>query len=196
MSATHECRTPISQRWFILYGPTVVNVRHDQFTLMMTMWATAVAEIAVARRANQCGWWSTSFMLSCEKNAGATSPRQRNGWCRPTAADHNGRCTSRGRRRGWRGLAQLHRSAVVLYTAMVWCAGYSGAAGRRRLGGAQYVGAMASTKSRRRERGTSNAKASPHSVGCDEAMLSATKIASSSPPGTRQRDAIHLVVPS
>ena len=86
--------------------------------------------------------------------------------------------------RGWRGLAQLHRSAVVLYTAMVWCAGYSGAAGRRRLGGGQYVGAMTSTKPRRRERGTSNAKASPHSVGRrGEAMLSATKIAPSSPLG-------------
>ena len=32
------CVAPISRRWFILYGPTVVDVRHDQFILMMTIW--------------------------------------------------------------------------------------------------------------------------------------------------------------
>ena len=78
VSATHEYRTPIRRRWFILYGLTVADVRHDKFTLMMTVWATTIAVVAVATwrggQTSAARGQRASFMLSCVKIAGATSP--------------------------------------------------------------------------------------------------------------------------
>ena len=122
------CVAPISRRWFILYGPTVVDVRHDQFILMMTIWATAVAVMTVARRRQRnpettdkpvrqvVNELHAQLREECRCDLSAATKWEMPSDCGGARRTVHQSESEASWQRRWRGLAQLHRSAVVWYT--------------------------------------------------------------------------------